>query len=101
MIELELSAIWFAVQKSSFFLRGMSKFEVITDHGPLLGIFEKPLASLNNTRLRRLRENLNQFSFGVTWSAGKNHLIADVPYKMLHQFCMNRRKLGTLFGIAK
>lgn len=76
-VELELSAVWFAVQKCAFYLRGMPKFEVITDHRPLLGIFKKPLANFNNTRLQRLRENLDQFSFNVTWSQGKNHLIAD------------------------
>lgn len=77
IIELELSAIWFAVQKCSYYLRGMPEFEIITDHRPLLGIFEKPLAALNNTRIQRLCENLNQFSFVTTWSKGKNHLIAD------------------------
>lgn len=50
---------------------------VITDHRPLFGIFGKPLGSLNNSRLQRLRENLDQFSFSLTWTPGKNHLIAD------------------------
>ncbi|XP_059083483.1 uncharacterized protein K02A2.6-like, partial [Tigriopus californicus] len=56
---------------------GIPHFQVIIDHRPLLGIFNKPLASLNNTRLQQLRENLEQFSFSISWSAGKTHMIAD------------------------
>lgn len=76
-IELECSAIVWAMSKCNYFLRGMPSFHVITDHRPLLGVFEKPLAALGNDRLQRMREKLMVYSFSVEWSAGKFHLIAD------------------------
>lgn len=55
----------------------MPSFSIITDHRPLLGIFEKPLGALGNDRLQRMRERLLVYSFIVVWSAGKSHCIAD------------------------
>lgn len=76
-IELECSAIVWAISKCDFYLRGMASFSIITDHRPLLGIFEKPLSAFSNDRLQRMRERLLMYSFVVTWSAGKSHSIAD------------------------
>lgn len=76
-VELECSAIQWAINKCYFYLRGLPGFKVITDHRPLVGIFDKPLSSLANARLQRMRENLVAYSFTVEWSAGKTHLIAD------------------------
>ena len=53
------------------------KFKVITDHLPLVGIFRKPLAELENMRLLRFRERLTHFSFTVSYAEGKTHFIAD------------------------
>ena len=42
-IELECLAIQYgiSISKCSFYLQGLPNFEIITDHKPLLGIFEK------------------------------------------------------------
>ena len=55
MIELEcLSAAW-AMSKFSQFLEGMSRFELVTDHKPLIPILnEYSLGKLDNPRLLRL-----------------------------------------------
>ncbi|XP_059080054.1 uncharacterized protein K02A2.6-like [Tigriopus californicus] len=75
--ELELCAVWWAAEKCDYYLRGIHEFKVITDHRPLVGLFKKPLASITNGRLQRLREKLNHYNFDCIWVAGKTHLIAD------------------------
>ena len=77
VIELECLAIVRAIEKCAFYLLGCPFFEVITDHKPLLGIFRKDLPDINNSRLERMRSHVMHYNFGVTWSAGKRHLMAD------------------------
>lgn len=76
-IELECLAIKWAVLRCEYYLRGIKHFEVISDHRPLVGIFNKPLQDLGNQRLANFREKLVDFNFSVTWTEGKSHLIAD------------------------
>ena len=76
-IELECLGIQYAINKCRHYLTGIEHFNVVTDHKPLLGVFAKPLEDLTNSRLLRLREKLTDFSFTVTWVAGKEHVIAD------------------------
>lgn len=40
-------------------------------------MFKRPLSELKNSRLQRLRENLSQYRFTVSWVPGKKHQIAD------------------------
>lgn len=76
-IELGCSSILWAVQKCYYYLRGLKGFKIITDHRPLVGVFDKPLSVLTNNRLQRIRENLVTYKFVVEWSASKTHFIAD------------------------
>jgi len=76
-IELECMAIWWAVNKCDFYLRGLPNFHILTDHRPLEGIFLKPINDIPNPRLQRYRERLTPYSFTVKWVPGKNHVIAD------------------------
>jgi hypothetical protein len=72
--ELELLAIQWAIEKCRLYLAGT----VITDHQPLLGIFNrKNLVAINNVRIQRLMAKLLGYSFRVEWIPGKNHHIAD------------------------
>ena len=41
VIELECLAVQWALSKTSFFLKGLRNFKVITDHKPLLGVMAK------------------------------------------------------------
>ncbi len=46
----------YAIQKCAFYIMGATKpFTVVTDHKPLLGMFNKPLSETPNPRLQRLR----------------------------------------------
>ena len=76
-LELELTAIVWAVQKCNFFLKGIERFEVVTDHRPLIGIFTKNLNQIDNNRIVRLREKIVDQPFEVKWLAGKENVIAD------------------------
>ena len=76
-VELEMMAVAWAIDKCSYYLRGNRSFKVITDHKPLIGIFNKPLADLENARLARFRQRLVDYAFDVEWSPGKDHCIAD------------------------
>ena len=76
-LELELTAIVWAIQKCNFFLKGIEKFEVVTDHRPLVGIFHKTMPQIENTRITRLREKILDHPFEVKWMAEKDNLIAD------------------------
>ena len=53
------------------------RFTVITDHKPLLGIYNKNLLDLNNPCLQRMREKVMGYNFQLEWIAGKTNLIAD------------------------
>jgi hypothetical protein len=77
VIELELLAIQWAVSKCRLYLAG-TKFKIITDHKPLLGIMNgKHIDAMNNVRIQRLMSKLLGFEYTVEWIAGKNHVIAD------------------------
>ena len=76
-LELELTAIVWAIQKTRFFTRGIESFDVITDHRPLVGIFRKSLPQIDNLRITRLREKVLDYNFHVKWVAGKDNIIAD------------------------
>lgn len=76
-VELECLAVQWAIRKCDFWLRGIPHFKVITDHRPLVGIFHKPLNSIENPRLQRMRGKLAGFTFDVEWKSGRDHQIAD------------------------
>ena len=77
-IELEARAIHWAIAKCKHYLIGMSNpFSVVTDHRPLVGIFQKDLDDVDNVRIQRMRERLTAYNFTVSWVPGAGHIIAD------------------------
>ena len=76
-IEIECLAVQWALLRSKFYLNGLQRFEVWTDHKPLQGIFAKELHKLEKPRLMRMRERIAHFNFELKWVAGKTHYIAD------------------------
>lgn len=75
--ELECLAIQWAILDCKYYLQGCSQFHVLTDHRPLVGIFDKCLSDISNVRLLRYREKLADYNFTVTYTPGKTHYIAD------------------------
>ena len=76
-IELKCLAIAWAIKKCDYYVQGCPHFELVTDHRPLLGIFNKPLSEIANPRIVRMRETLLPYQFSVTWLNGKANAIAD------------------------
>ena len=76
-VELECLAMAWGMAKCDFFLRGMPHFSIVTDHRPLLGIFEKSLGDIANPRIARIREKMMPYNFKVVWLEGKSNVIAD------------------------
>lgn len=75
--EIEALGILFALRKCRHYLVGMTEFEVLTDHKSLKGVFAKDLASVENVRLRRCMEALQEYNFKISYIEGKNNTIAD------------------------
>ncbi len=75
--ELECLAISYAVSHCDFYLNGAPKITVITDHRALVGIWQKPLAEVPNTRVLRYREKMLKYNLDIVWKAGKTHFMAD------------------------
>ena len=74
---LEAMAIYVAIRKCDFYLRGLPDFKVITDHRALVSMFKQDLEDVAIERVQRYREKLSQYCFSVHWMEGKSHLIAD------------------------
>ena len=87
-IELECMAIVWAILKCSFYLRGLPRFAVYTDHKPLFGVFQKDIFDLASPRLQRLREKVSMFSFDVVWVPGKTHLSPWLKAFIFGQVCL-------------
>ena len=66
-----------AIQNCHYYLAGIARFKVWTDHRPLVGAFEKHLHLLQNQRLMRMREKLTLYNFSVIWTPGNSHHITD------------------------
>lgn len=83
VIETQMLGIQWAVRKLRYYLEGMTKFYVVTDHRPLLGVFRKSLGELENARLQRMREKLQDYTFECMWIPGKSHLPAEHLFSVL------------------
>ena len=78
IVELEMLALVWAVQKCRLYLAG-TRFEVVTDHQPLIGICNgKNLDAVNNVRIQRMLSSKTLgYEFRVLYMEGKLNLIAD------------------------
>jgi hypothetical protein len=65
VVELEALAIKYAVEKCRYYLLGMQKFTVWTDHRPLFGIWRNQINKIGNARCQKWRENLSIYNFNV------------------------------------
>ena len=77
VVELELLAIPWAVQKCRLYLAG-ANFEMITYNQLLIGIMNsRNLDAIQNARIRILMSKLLGYRFKVSWTPGKTQCIAD------------------------
>ena len=67
MTSLELAGVYWATQKCKLYLLGLSSFEIITDHQPLVSTLNsKTLDEIENPRQQNMKEKIKQqFNFVV------------------------------------
>ena len=76
--EGEALAVAWALNKAQMFVLGCPTLTVVTDHQPLLGIFnDRDIGTIKNPRIRRLKEKTLDFSFKIMHCPGKFHIGAD------------------------
>ena len=76
-IELELQAIVYATKKCHNFFAG-TKFNLFTDHRPLVSICNKQrLDNINNSRLLRSLLKSMDYNFTVNYISGSQNKVAD------------------------
>jgi hypothetical protein len=77
-IEKEMLSIVEATKKYHHFIYGRQTVEVQTDHKPIVSIMNKTIASINNSRLQRMRVKLLKYNLNVKYVPGKQMYIADL-----------------------
>ena len=75
--ELELLAILWALQKTSFYGKGAPRILVYTDHSALVTLTIKELIKVENTRLVSMLEKLADFNIEVFHLPGSKNVTAD------------------------
>lgn len=78
IVELELTAVEWAMPKSHLYLLRLPTFQLVVDHQGLVTILDKyTLDAVKNPKLQRLKERLSLFIFTTTWRKGRQHAISD------------------------
>ena len=78
VVELECLACLWALRKCHIFLAGLSQFDLVVDHRPLVPILNsKRLSEIDNPRLQRMRERMSTYCFTAVWQKGTSHCIPD------------------------
>ena len=76
--EGEALAVAWALNHAQVFTKGCPDLIISTDHKPLLGILNnRPIESIKNPRILRLKEQTLQFSFTMKYNEGKWHRAPD------------------------
>lgn len=76
IIEKEMLAIWYAVEKFHNFVYGRP-IKIITDHKPNVSIMNKQIAQIHSPRLQRLRLKLIKYDIKIEYLPGKYLYVAD------------------------
>ena len=83
IVELEMLALVWAVQKFHLYLAG-TRFDIVTNHQPLIGICNgKNLDAVNNVRIQRILSKTLGYGFCVLYMSGKLNLIEDALSRSL------------------
>ncbi len=78
VIELEMLAVCWAIQKCKLFVTGLQHFSVITDHNPLVPIINNyRLDEIENPQLQRLKTRLMSYNFTAKWLKGSKNEAPD------------------------
>ncbi|KAI0984740.1 hypothetical protein GJ496_009379 [Pomphorhynchus laevis] len=79
VIGCEALAIFFAVRRFHYYVYGR-RFEIWTDHKPLVGILgdSRDLRTMTNTRMIRWALHLSGYNYTIKYIEGKDNVYADI-----------------------
>ena len=78
IIELEMLAVSWAINKCRVFLAGLPHFAILTDHHPLIPILNNHrLDEIENPRLQRLKMKIMGYAFRAEWVKGTRNNAPD------------------------
>ncbi|QQP40025.1 Uncharacterized protein FKW44_013925 [Caligus rogercresseyi] len=98
MVELEALAIYWAIKKTETYLAGLPFFTVVTDHSPLISLFNKfTIDCIDNPRVQNYRTKLMHFNFHTVWKKGKDHCIPDALSGLQSVKLMRTKKKSPAF----
>ena len=83
VIEKEMCAILYACRRFHDYIFG-HRTVIVTDHRPLIGIFQKPLHKLS-PRLQRMRMHLYRYNLEIVWKPGREMFVPDALSRNLPQ----------------
>ena len=77
-IEGEALAVAWSLEQSKYFTMGCPTLTVVTDHKPLVRVLDtKPLESVTNPRLFRLKQRVAMWKFKIAHLPGRSNWAAD------------------------
>jgi hypothetical protein len=77
-VEGESLAIAWALENTKFFTQGCNNLVVVTDHKPLIQLFEdRALDQITNPRLFNLKQATLPWKFSVVHKSGEKNHFAD------------------------
>ena len=72
-----VAVVW-GMTKCRYYLMGLSHFDVVIDHRPLVPILNSyTLDAIENPRLQRLKEKIAGYVYTAAWRKGKDHVLPD------------------------
>ena len=71
-IEIESLAVYYGVSKNYIYLYGLTEFEVVTDHMPLLNLYNKHKETMP-PRVAHHKIMLQGYNYQVTYQKGKDN----------------------------
>ena len=84
VVELELLAVLWAINKCHIFLAGMH-FTVVTNHHPLIPILNTHrLDEIENPRLQRLKTKIMGYTFKAEWLKGSSTTLISIHFVRPH-----------------
>ena len=87
-IEGEALAVAWALEQSKYFTQGCHDLVVATDHKPLVALLgDKPLESVTNPRLFRIKQRTGMWKFRIIHLPGKSNSFADAASRHPSELC--------------
>ena len=99
IIELELLALVWSLEKFSYFLHGAHDIKIFSDHAPLSGLEKKDLSAVSNQRVVRMLEKTRGFCFSIHYIKGIKKLVRRLLEQAADEWSREGRGVPSLWSI--